>query len=91
MTSPRLSDIASALNKHLQRLESSPGINTTRESIPKYWRASAYASGRFVYVRYVAFQHTFHLTRAEAVQYLNWLDSGNVGQHFTMKRAEGGA
>jgi len=48
--------------------------------------AGASASGRFVYVRYISFQGSSHLSRDQAEAYLAYLDSGKTGRHFEALR-----
>lgn len=85
-------EIATCIRVRLRYFENDPQINPPRyftdgpykgESCGKaYYKAGAWASGRFVYVSYVNYQGYAHLTKAEAVRYLEWLDAGNVGRHY---------
>lgn len=51
-----------------------------------YSNASAYATGRFVYITYISYQRASHLTKEQAVRYLKLLDAGYVGRHFEALR-----
>jgi hypothetical protein len=54
----------------------------------KYWRSAAWSSGKYVYVCYVGFQGTAHLTKEQALKYLAWLQAGGVGKHYTALEAK---
>jgi hypothetical protein len=84
----KLAEIASAIDKHLKRFEADPEINQYKDAIRyqdklhPYWKSGAWAAGRYVYVSYVSYQGSSHLTKDEAMTYLVWLNSGNVGRHY---------
>ena len=80
----KLKDIASRIDSHLKRFEHTPSLNPLDRKYgtrPYFW-ANSYAAGRFVYVTYISYQGTDHLTKDEATRYLAWLDAGNVGRHI---------
>jgi hypothetical protein len=81
-------EIARRINEHLKRFESDPvinvpmmnrGMNTT-----PYYNAGAFNGGRYVTITYVSYQSASFLTKAKALEYLAWLDAGNVGKHFRL-------
>ena len=82
----KLKEIADKISVHLKRFEDDPVINAPyngkRLGFHPYYRAGAHSGGRYVYVGYVAYQGSAHLTKDEAERYLAWLDAGNVGRHY---------
>jgi hypothetical protein len=80
----RVYDIAKKIRAHLQRFEADPIINAENKpgGLTPYFHANAWDAGRYVAVRYVSFQGTTHLSKADAERYLAWLDAGNVGKHY---------
>jgi hypothetical protein len=88
----KLSEVADAIWAYLRRFEKDPIINAARPDFggtTPYYNAFAQAGGRFVYVTYITYQGSRHLTRDEAVRYLAWLDAGNVGHHHEAFRSAG--
>lgn len=84
----KLAEIAARIDAHLKRFEADPKINEPNAfGREPYYRAGSWASGRFVCVKYIAYQGTSHLSRSEALAYLAWLDAGNVGAHYKALRA----
>lgn len=85
MKKETLSAIADEINAFLKRFEADPAINTFNKpgGVSKYYKAFSCASGRFVYVTYITYQGSSHLSRGEALQYLEWLKAGNVGRHYS--------
>lgn len=79
-----LQKLAARIHAHLDRFEKDPACNTVSPStnLPRFYDAACSTSGRFVYVRYISYQGTTALSKAEAEAYLAWLDAGNVGRHF---------
>ena len=83
----KLDEIANRIAAHLARFEKDKTINKPfGTGVKPYYFASAYRGGRYVCVRYVAYQLTSSLTREEALAYLAWLDAGNVGTHRDVRR-----
>lgn len=78
----KLAEVASRINAHLQRMEKAQSIPETGYR-RAYHMASASDARSRVAVRYICYQHTYNLTKAEAVKYLAWLDAGNEGKHYT--------
>lgn len=87
----KLAEIADRITAYLNKWEADPVINAPRlyacsrgrESLLQpYYHAGAYASGRYVGIRYVSYQATTRITKEEALKYLAMLDSGYVGRHF---------
>lgn len=84
MTVLTLTEIAARITAHLKRFEADKQINRPnpkRYNTTPFYRASAYQAGAYVRVVYVAYQNGTSLKRAEASDYLEWLDAGNVGKH----------
>lgn len=83
-----MKEIASRIRAHLKRFEADPKINAAKpygragNKFHPYWNVGSRAAGRFVYVTYVSYQGTSHLTRDDAENYLAWLDAGNIGTHY---------
>jgi hypothetical protein len=73
---PKLGEIASRISVHLKRIEA-------KQSAPgkPFYMALAWSAGSRIGVRYVSYQYSWKLTKAEAMKYLEWLDSGNDGKH----------
>lgn len=78
-------ELAEQINAHLKRFEADPEINQppagSASRISPFFNAGAFKHGNGVGVRYVSFQGASQLTRAQAEEYLAWLDAGNVGKH----------
>jgi hypothetical protein len=83
----KLKETAAKLDAYLKAFERDPLVNTPlpgRLDLHSYYHASACQSGRYVCIRYITYQHPTNLTKAEAEQYLAWLDAGNKGKHYSM-------
>ena len=77
---PKLAEIAKRIQAHLDRMEAAqPNRGTTNA---RYWHPSSRAAGPRVAVRYISYQYTNKLTKADAWAYLQWLDAGNEGTHY---------
>ena len=73
------------ISVHLQRFEADSVINkahATYGTTPYYCARAGYYGGSKLAVTYVSYQGRSHLTKAEALAYLAWLDAGHVGRHF---------
>lgn len=83
----KLKEIAERINAHLKRIEADPQLNKEYKTgsmvLHHYWHAGAGVAGNRVSVCYVSFQGNSTMTKKRALQYLTWLDAGNVGQHWT--------
>lgn len=84
----KLEEIASRINAHLRRLERDPEWN---KPSPVYktrnlYHSGAMRAGSYVQVWYVSYQGTFSWRKAEALAYLEWLDKGNKGLHWEMRK-----
>jgi hypothetical protein len=80
-------EIAQRINEHLKRFETDPVINAPMNhgmKVTPYYNAGASNGGRYVAVGYVSYQNTSFLTKAQALEYLAWLDAGNVGKHYAL-------
>ena len=75
---PKLAEIAERLTAHLKRMEAAQPAPLARRPfyLPQEWVA-----GPRVGVRYISYQYSWYLTKADALQYLLWLDAGNTGRH----------
>lgn len=82
-----LKQIAAGISAHLKRFEADPKINATDETYGTrdFYHATAYASARYVHVVYVTYQGASHMPKDAAMDYLNWLDGGNVGRHYELQ------
>ena len=79
-----LAEIAKRITEHLKVFESDPTINAVNRSGSRpYYNAFARPAGSRVAVVYVSYQSRTCLTKTEALRYLEWLDAGNVGKHWT--------
>jgi hypothetical protein len=80
-----VAELAAQIDKHLSRFEADPKINRQPEGSPSrispFFNAGAWKHGNGVGVRYVSFQGASLLTRAQAEEYLAWLEAGNTGKH----------
>jgi hypothetical protein len=82
-----LREIAEAINVHLKRFEANPAVNIPRNDLHPYYRAGSWYPGAGkVSVMYVSYQGPTKMTRAEAEQYLAWLDAGNAGKHYQIPK-----
>ena len=77
----KLKEIANEINKYLKQFEANEDRHTAC-----YYNSFAIAAGRFVQIIYVSYQGHSSLTKQEALEYLNWLQEGNVGRHYDMRR-----
>lgn len=84
----KLTEIAARINAHLRRFEKDPTINKLdpKYRTRPYWSAGAWRAGSRVAVIYVSYQGSRTLTKAEALRYLEALDSGFVGRHYELER-----
>ena len=98
LKSPTLSEMASAIQEHLLRLEKDPTVNYPRKFDPKvgwtqaplntpgadtlFQNPSAEVHGRTNIVTYHQRYASARLTRSRAETYLNWLNQGGVGTHM---------
>ncbi|MES2295280.1 MAG: hypothetical protein V4527_18430 [Pseudomonadota bacterium] len=87
-----MKELATRINEHLKRFERDPAINIDKSrektGLHTYYNVSAYyAGGAKIGVVYIVYQNASNLSRSEATAYLEWLDVGNVGTHFTMKNS----
>ncbi len=77
---PKIAEIAERIAAHLLRMEKTdPKRGSSRCA---YYMPNAWAAGPRVGVRYVSYQSTTNLTKADALEYLAWLDAGNEGSHY---------
>lgn len=72
-------EIASRITEHLKKFAEKPQIYP----ISKLYNPIAfYRGGPRIMINYVSYQVSFSLTKAQAIQYLVWLDAGHVGKHY---------
>lgn len=91
MTKPlTLPEIAERITAHLKRMEADPQINTVvsahpRSTLREYVDPWAYAAGSRLALIYQTWLSKYpdHISKAEALTYLAWLDAGNNGSHRT--------
>lgn len=81
-TTPKLEEIATRITVHLKRFEADPKINKPKKRLSPYFYARAFSVRSRLGVIYVDFQPASYLTKANALEYLAWLDEGHVGKHF---------
>jgi hypothetical protein len=83
-------EIAARIDVHLKRFEADQEINIERRceglTTKKYYKPSAYPAGQYVAVSYSSYQGVSSLSKLEALAYLAWLDAGNVGKHWEVKK-----
>lgn len=87
---PKLGEIASRIAAHLVRMAAEETAAAGRGFTGKgrrFYEPNAWAAGSRVGIRYVSYQYTTPLTKADAWAYLQWLDAGNVGRHHILDRA----
>lgn len=90
----KLPEIARRIGAHLERFEDDPEINTimhnpsgrTGGGLRRFFNAGAISTGSRVEVRYIGYQGTTKLKKADALAYLAWLDSGGIGKHYDFLR-----
>jgi hypothetical protein len=86
-----LDQIAAAIYVHLNALERDEEWNIQEQGglrVPRIFHANAWSSGMCVIVSYVEYQSGgAPLSKAKALEYLEWLEAGNKGTHMTMDRA----
>lgn len=84
-----MSELAEWINLYLKMFEGDPKINKKDDrNIPRFWHSFCHYPGRGpkISVKYISFQHTSTLSKAEAEKYLEWLEAGNVGRHYEALR-----
>ena len=80
-------EITARIKEHLRRFEADSKINKRDSNgMLPFWHSGCWVGGRWLFVLYVSYQGASHLTTAQAEEYLAWLDAGNVGTHYQMKR-----
>jgi hypothetical protein len=79
---PKLTEIAQRIAAHLARMEAAQ-TPTEKAKPGLLWNANAWAAGSRVGVRYVSYQATSFLRKADALTYLARLDAGHNERHFT--------
>jgi hypothetical protein len=88
MKPPTLTELANRIHAHLRRFEANPKINKLNKSsrLHRYFEAGAYRAGRYVRVVYhrVGSDSGPRLTREQATSYLEKLDAGKTGTHWSM-------
>lgn len=81
-----LDEIAQRISVHLRRFEVDDKINArhSKYKTTPYYKASAFKYGRYVKIRYILYQSGSSISKDDAIKYLEWLDAGGVGKHFSM-------
>ena len=87
----KLQEIADRIYAHLKRFEADRKINKTdtKYKTSPYYCVNAFRSGSRICVSYVTYQGGTMMKKAEALEYLAWLDAGNVGTHYDMRHRSG--
>ena len=94
---PKLGEIADRITAHLQRFEADPTLRETQNTDgPRFVRfntPSAKPGGGRIRIKFVNTGLTAGVTllKGQAIQYLAWLDAGNVGTLDDWRRAVKGA
>ena len=79
----KMGEIAERIGAHLKRFEANPEINKKAGGLSLYWNSRAYSSGPRVFVTYISYQGRSSLTKEQAAKYLEKLDGGFVGRHYS--------
>lgn len=90
----KLDDIAAALSAHFKVWEADKEWNTVlwvdnqgvKRTTSRMYMAHAYRAGSYVGISYVSYQGNHNLKAAEAIEYLQWIEAGNRGTHWTFER-----
>jgi hypothetical protein len=80
----KMQEISDRIDAHLKRFEADPEINALNKykTKPYYGAGSFYGAGSKIGVSYVSYQGTTFLSKSDALEYLKWLDAGNIGRHY---------
>jgi len=79
----KLNEIAKRITEHLKRFESDPVINPVGTGLRRvYYNAYASDAGSKIRIKYVSYQGGTCLSKSDALEYLAWLDAGNIGTHY---------
>jgi hypothetical protein len=73
--------IANRIYKILKELE-------TKKLDKKFnlYEVNVWSGSGVVHIRYVDYWNYDTLTKVEALEYLKWLEAGNIGNHYDMER-----
>jgi len=87
------------INEHLQRIQNDKVLNPGKRfdkdqkkwvldemGVHSFYGARSRGDRHRVWVIYITYQGGSHLSIAEAMKYLVWLNNGNVGRHFEALR-----
>ncbi len=78
-----MKELGQRINAHLLRLEADKKWNVRKDGKgSRLWNCGACASGKWIYITYVSYQGTRHVSRDDAEKYLAWLDAGHGGSHW---------
>jgi len=87
-----MAELADALNAYLIEMARADAPNHKGPDAKiLYFGSRARAAGAYVAITYISYQGARNLTRADAEFYLQWLDRGNRGRHYTPIRERDGA
>ena len=87
MNRKEVEELADKIHAHLQRFERDSKINKTDPTYktrPFFYASAHRAYGPTIAICYVSYQGHLKLTPDEALEYLKWLDDGNIGTHYRM-------
>lgn len=96
-TGPKLGEIADRITAHLQRFAADPKLRETQNisgpRVTRFSAPSAKPGGGRIRLRFVDTGLTAGVCvfKGQAIQYLAWLDAGNVGTLDDWRRAVKGA
>ena len=72
--------IAERIHKHLLLME---------DSVNWLWHPACFEAGRYVGIKYKRFWNADYISKAEALEYLAWLEAGNAGLHYEALKTGG--
>lgn len=79
----KLQEIAMSIQDYLQKFEADRNINAPSPvyKTRPYYCSRSWSGGNRVFVRFISYQGQVSLTKQEALDYLAWLDAGNIGKY----------
>lgn len=80
---PKLGEIAKRISVHLRRMEEAQPKDGKMPP-GRLYLARAFQAGSRLGIIYVNYQGSSTLRKADALEYLHWLDAGNKGRHYSV-------